>query len=197
MGASTASPEFIPGDLAVFRGQGMLVDFKTAVDIAEEINNFESWLIAGDEQSDFVFQVANRPLYAEESLATNGLARLLDSGEEKTRMGEILEETKELDMQKYIGQRATFKAEDRSIIKMDKGNAVHGNPWVESILGNRKKKTADITSFRPAAGLICIGEGRGGKYNPTVIGKGFWKVYPFDPDTGRQKVSAAINNPKS
>lgn len=188
--------------LAELTGEALLRDFGAATQIAETIGTLESWTVTGSHQAELVELAQTDLVVVDQVIARIGLTNLLSSREEQGVVKDLLEESRTLDLARFIGSKAAVTAEYRGPIRTfvvaNQASVLYrGNPYLESGF-YRKKKTANITSFNPAEGVIRIGENRHGKLSRVAfgIGGGFLEVHPFDPQTGEQVVDIEIINTK-
>lgn len=172
-------------------GQALIRDFRVAMDISGEIGKFESWALdpsAGVER-EVAISAAQSLLNLPSVLPTESLDMLLSSDEERAKMDEIIEQSREINLERFIGQEAVFRTDVAGTIKRfvwagsydRKGTMVpSGSPLPNPLM-------SDITSLLPAEGIIRIGE----NHNRT-IDRRYSDIRPFDPTTGDQVVEVKL-----
>lgn len=105
-------------------------------------------------------------------------------------MEALVEQSRLINLQRFIGQEAVFKTDSRGAIQRFK--------WASSYVGREgrmvrsgapKLKTvmSNITELLPAAGIIRIGDNN----NPT-LDRRYSDVRPFDNKTGQQVVQIRL-----
>jgi len=168
---------------ATLTGQEFLSDFRSAIDIAEEIGQFESWVLAGRALGNIVSCIKNNPTAAEQ-LSVGGLSSLLSSRNEKLRIEELVSTYEDLNLNRYLGQTVSVSSETRGrILTYSPANSWTGETHLPRMSARPKNRKEDISSIIPARKVFRIGEDR-----PMGLFRPFWEVQPFDANTGEPKV---------
>lgn len=175
---------FIPLD-----GEQLLSSFRQAVEIADEIGEFESWPIQAPYRNSLVEAIQDNPTLAESKVAACGLDKLLLDRAERERLSALTENYRGLDLGRFIGVEAKIKAESKDSIRAYETERY----WLT------KKTAAQIASLHPskrfirlAHGVLPFGGPDGQSVQSFAIGRFRWDVYPFSEETDDPVVSITL-----
>ena len=156
--------------------------------------------MAGSAGRNLIEQIKRNPVVAEGQLATDGLASLLSSREEQEHIQELVEQSRLLDINRYLGYKAIVTQHNRgsgAIRKVSVSNpiatgAMYNLPGAPMI---KRSAEQNLTSINPSRESFRIGE-----YRSLAVPwrmTAFWEVYPFDEESGESVVDLELQGKRA